>query len=275
MFELPEYLTLARQINETLPGRKVREGSLGNSPHKFVWYNRTHEEFAELTAGTTVGEARVRGRFMLVDLRPGCVLVLGECGGRILYHEPGVALPKKYHLLLRFEGESALTVTTQMWGAMELHEAGTEMGGKFLKDMRPTPVDETFTFEHFQGLIASQEGERRSAKGLLTQDQLIPGLGNSIAQDILFRAHLHPRHLISDLDDHQRRELFDSLRSTLEEITEAGGRYDEVDLFGRKGGYVRLMDKKAAGRPCPACGTTVEKIQYLGGACYLCPQCQT
>jgi formamidopyrimidine-DNA glycosylase len=34
------------------------------------------------------------------------------------------------------------------------------------------------------------------------------------------------------------------------------------------------MDAAAAGKPCPSCGTTVEKIQYLGGAAYFCPKCQ-
>jgi formamidopyrimidine-DNA glycosylase len=58
------------------------------------------------------------------------------------------------------------------------------------------------------------------------------------------------------------------------EVTAKGWRYDEVDLHNSPGQYVRLMDAKAAGNPCPACGTTVEKIQYLGGACYFCPRCQ-
>ena len=34
------------------------------------------------------------------------------------------------------------------------------------------------------------------------------------------------------------------------------------------------MDKNTAGEPCRRCGATVQKIQYLGGACYVCPQCQ-
>jgi len=44
MFELPEVVTLARQINEILTGKIIRTGSLGNSPHKFVWYNRRKVE---------------------------------------------------------------------------------------------------------------------------------------------------------------------------------------------------------------------------------------
>ena len=56
MFELPEMLVLSRQMNQALKGKQIRQGSLGNSPHKFVWYNRTHEEFAALTAGKHPGK---------------------------------------------------------------------------------------------------------------------------------------------------------------------------------------------------------------------------
>ena len=56
MFELPEYVTLARQMNDTLKGKTIQRGQLGNSPHKFVWYNRTHEEFEGLTRGKTSGK---------------------------------------------------------------------------------------------------------------------------------------------------------------------------------------------------------------------------
>jgi formamidopyrimidine-DNA glycosylase len=109
---------------------------------------------------------------------------------------------------------------------------------------------------------------------LLTQDQLIPGLGNAIAQDVLFRARLHPRHPIADLSTDQRRALHDAIVDVTLAIVEKGGRYDETDLYNNPGGYIRLMDKNAVGRPCPECGGEVEKMRYLGGACYFCPGCQ-
>jgi formamidopyrimidine-DNA glycosylase len=275
MFELPEFVTLARQMDETLTGKIIRQGSLGNSPHKFVWYNRTPEEFARLTEGKSVGEARARGKWLFVPLNPGYLLLFGECGGRLLHHPAGSQLPEKHHLWLTFEDGSSLTATTQMWGAMELYEAGQEQDRQYVKGMRPTPTDAEFTFDYFSGLIdALRTGEKRSAKALLTQEQLIPGLGNAIAQDILFRAGLHPRHPLGDLGPQQRRELYDAILATIQEAIAKGGRNDEVDLHNRPGGYVRLMDSRAAGKPCPACGTVVEKIQYLGGACYFCPRCQ-
>ncbi len=274
MFELPEFVTLAAQINQTLSGKVIGQGLLGNTPHRFVWYNRRPAEFERLTKGKTIAGARARGKWLFVALEPGYVLLFGECGGKMLYHVPGAKRPAKYHLSLEFNDGSGFTATTQMWGAMELHKAGQEQNRQYVKGMRPTPVDPEFTFDYFAGLIAA-EGTKRSAKSLLTQEQLIPGLGNAIAQDILFRARMHPRHPLDDLTKAQQRKLCTAIVKTVQAVIKQGGRYDEVDLFNEPGGYIRLMDQKATGRPCPECGGRVEKMAYLGGACYLCPRCQT
>jgi len=275
MFELPELIHLARQLNETVQGKTVQAGSLGNSPHKFVWYNRSPDEFAALTGGRRVGEARPKGRWLFVPLEPGYVLVLGEIGGRLLYHHAGVALPKKYHLALTFTDGSSLTATTQMWGAMELYEQGKEHEREYIQGMRPTPCEPEFTEAYFDHLLDELvQGEKRSVKSLLTQDQLIPGLGNASAQDIMFRSRLHPRRPLSTLTRDERHGLYRAILETVQQIAAAGGRCDEADLFGRPGGYVRLMDRNAPGRPCPACGGRVEKMAYLGGSCYFCPNCQ-
>jgi formamidopyrimidine-DNA glycosylase len=275
MFELPEIVVLAGQINQTIHGKTIQHGQLGNSPHKFVWYNRSPEEFEKLTRGKRVGEAFTKGRWLFIPLDPGYRLLLGEFGGKLLYHAPGLPMPKKYHLYLQFEDGSFLTAMTQMWGAMELYEQGKEAEREYVKGMRPTPIEAGFTFEYFCGLIDSlQGGKQRSAKGLLTQEQLIPGLGNAIAQDILYQARIHPRHPINDLNADSRQALYRAIVDTVQKVIEKGGRYDEVDLYDRPGGYIRLMDRKAVDRPCPECGGDIEQMQYLGGSCYFCPNCQ-
>jgi formamidopyrimidine-DNA glycosylase len=275
MFELPEYITLARQLGETVSRKQIKEGHLGNSPHKFVWYNRTRDEFASLSAGKRLGEAYSKGRWLFIPANPGYVLVFGECGGKLLYHPSEVQIPKKYHLLIVFEDGSALSAMTQMWGAMELYERGQELNRQYVRDMRMTPIDAGFTLDYFTHLIDECiQQEKRSVKGLLTQDQLIPGLGNSIAQDIMFQARLHPRHPIDDLPASQRKQLYEAIQEVVAEAIRKGGRNDEFDLFGNRGGYVRILDKDAAGKPCPQCGTLIEKMQYLGGTCYYCPHCQ-
>jgi formamidopyrimidine-DNA glycosylase len=275
MFELPEIINFAKQFNETLKGKVIKKGSLGNKPHKFVWYNRTHEEFEKLTKGKKIGETHSRGKWLFISLEPGYVLLFGECGGKLLYNLPEAKMPKTYHLYLIFTDDSFLTFTTQMWGAMELYKKGDEQKRQYVKNMRLTPVEKKFTFEYFSNLIDSLLPEgKKSVKGLLTQNQLIPGLGNAIAQDILFKARLNPKFPISDLDKNKRKKLYDEIISTVDEVIKKGGRYDEVDLHNNPGGYIRILDKNASGNPCPVCSKEIEKMQYLGGACYFCPTCQ-
>jgi formamidopyrimidine-DNA glycosylase len=275
MFELPEFATLAAQFNDTLTGKRIDRGELDPTPHKSVWFNRTPGEFAALTKGKLVGRSHSRGKWLFTELKPGFELVFGECGGRILYHPPHASVPKKTHLALAFDDGSSLTATTQMWGAMELYKRGEERKREYIRDMRPTPIDPEFTFGYFSSLVRELvEGQKRSVKSLLTQDQLIPGLGNAIGQDILFKAKLHPRHPLEELSGAEVRRLYRSIVSTVKEVVRRGGRSDERDLFDRPGGYTRLMDKNAVGKPCPACGAKVQKIQYLGGACVFCPSCQ-
>jgi formamidopyrimidine-DNA glycosylase len=275
MFEIPEYVTLARQMAERLSGKRIATGTLGNSPHKFVWYNRKPSEFSALVKGKTIGNAYTRGRWLFIPLEPGYILVFGECGGKILLHESESLMPKKYHLSLHFEDGSALSATTQMWGAMELYETGQELERQYIKGMRTTPVDPEFSPAYLTALIqeCTKEGSR-SVKGILTQDQLIPGLGNAIAQDIMFKAKLHPRQPIAGLSSRQVKDLHRAIVDTVAQAIRMGGRNDEFDLYGKPGRYVRIMDKTTAGRPCRQCGTKIEKIAYLGGACYFCPKCQ-
>ena len=89
MFEIPEYVILARQMAESLSGKRIANGTLGNSPHKFVWYNRKPDEFASIVKGKTIGVADSRGRWLFIPIQPGYILVFGECGGKIILHEPG------------------------------------------------------------------------------------------------------------------------------------------------------------------------------------------
>jgi formamidopyrimidine-DNA glycosylase len=275
MFELPEYITLAKQMNDSLTGKIIKKGVLGNSPHKFVWYNTSHDQFEGLVKDKTIGVSIVKGRWLFIELEVGYVLVIGEFGGKVLYHPADSKMPQKYHLNLTFEDNSFLTATTQMWGAVEIHEKGKELSGKYVKDMKTTPLEAEFTHEYFKTLIKTiLKKEKKSVKGLLTQDQNIPGLGNAIAQDIMFKTALHPKQPIDELTEDQKRRLFNTIIETVNEVIKKGGRYDEYDLYNNPGKYIRLMDKNALKNPCPQCSGEVIKIQYLGGACYFCPICQ-
>jgi len=68
MFDLPENIIRAKQLNQTITGKTISDGSLGNSPHKFVWYNRTLDEFISIIKRRKVGEAYSKGNWLFIPL---------------------------------------------------------------------------------------------------------------------------------------------------------------------------------------------------------------
>ena len=275
MMELPEAVAMAGQMNAELRRRRIVAAERENSPHKWVFYNRPRREYEAILPGRTIGQARPEGNHVNIGLSGGFTLQLGDGGLRIFLHPDDGTLPKKYHLLLKFKDGRALTVSVQGWGAVRLFDRA---GFRKWRDENAggvSPVAEEFTYARFKQVLAEYAGEcDKPVKAFLINQPSFPGIGNGYLQDILFRASLHPKRKVRGLRAAEGRKLYSAIRKVLSEAVAKGGRDDELDLFGRGGPYVRLLDRRSKGRPCPNCGTRIEKIQYLGGACYFCPDCQ-
>lgn len=76
------------------------------------------------------------------------------------------------------------------------------------------------------------------------------------------------------MSDWEKENLFQSIKSTLLTIVANGGRDTEKDLYGRNGGYKTLLSKNTYKEPCPKCGGTIIKENYMGGSIYYCSTCQ-
>lgn len=276
MIEHPEAVTLARQMDEDLTGKVVRSVVLLESPHKFAFASGTQEDYERWTVGTPVGRSTARGANTYTAMGPERFLVLGHGGARIVLHDSADNLPKKHQLLLGFEDESCFTVSIQGWGSVGLMTEEEIAGNEYLSKPGVSPASDDFTWEHFEGLLSAVEpGDKRSVKYFIISDPGVLGVGNGYAQDILYRARLHPRHRVSELGEAERRALYDGVRDTLVEAVRLRGRDTERDLHDRPGGYVPLLDRRAVGQPCPGCGAEIEKAKFLGGTIYFCSACQT
>jgi formamidopyrimidine-DNA glycosylase len=93
-------------------------------------------------------------------------------------------------------------------------------------------------------------------------------------QDILFHAGISPKRKAAELNQGEIDALYTAVRKTIDAAVKSGGRCCERNIYDHPGDYAPLMDKSTAGKPCPACGETIQKISYLGGSCYICPKCQ-
>jgi formamidopyrimidine-DNA glycosylase len=136
-----------------------------------------------------------------------------------------------------------------------------------------SPVDEKeFSYQNFCAVL--EQGGNKIVKYVLMEQTKIAGIGNGYLQDILFRAKLHPKRKVADLSKTERKTLYNAIRKTLNEAVRRGGGEFEVDLYDQPGRYKRLVGEHMKGKPCPACGTTIEKLSVLGGSVYVCPSCQ-
>ncbi len=274
MLEMPEAVTIAQQMQSTLTSKTFQHFSRGVLMHKFLWLSKTAEEYAAILTGLKITGASSYGRSIFLHVGEERLLWFGELGGRILYHPQGKPLPAKYHLRWDFTDDSAMTYTLQMWGFVQLLEMSELSEQPYAKGGIP-PLSEAFTAEQFNQLLEEYPDKtKKGVKGFLVTSQHVNGIGNSYLQDILFKAKIHPARKIPTLSTDDRQRLYTAIQNTLAQAIKLGGREDERDLFDRPGGYQRLMSSQSVGQPCPDCSTPIQKISYLGGACYLCPHCQ-
>lgn len=272
MLEIPESFTCARQLNESIKGKRIKDVIANQNPHGFAWFFGDPQEYAQILGGKQIGESAGLGIIVEIEAEEYRI-VLGD-GVNIRYYENLNKLPAKHQLCLIFEDDSALVCTVQMYGGMFVFRAGENQNPYYLVAFeKPFPLTEEFDFAYFMQLREEAKANL-SAKAFLATEQRIPGIGNGVLQDILLNAGVHPKRKIQTLRQADYKRLYDSLCDTLEKMISGGGRDTEKDLYGNPGGYATLLSWKTYKNPCPYCGGMIHKAAYLGGSVYFCESCQ-
>jgi formamidopyrimidine-DNA glycosylase len=111
---------------------------------------------------------------------------------------------------------------------------------------------------------------------LLTDPHNLSGIGNAYSDEILHRARLSPIMLTAKLSEDQIKRLFHAARDTLKEWTqrlreEVGNGFPEKVTAFRENMAMHGRYKK----PCPECGTAVQRIRYAANETNYYPFCQT
>ncbi|MBP1745364.1 MAG: Formamidopyrimidine-DNA glycosylase-like protein [Firmicutes bacterium] len=272
MLEIPESSILSRQLSETIKGKTVKNVYANKSPHKFAFYNGDPALYQELLKGKKIGTAKPRGG--MVEIEAEDIRILLSDGAVAHFFREGEKLPEKHQLHIEFEDGSSLVCSVQMYGGLWVFREGTLDNEYYnaAKD-KPSPLERSFDEKYFMKMMEEAK-QTMSLKALLATEQRIPGLGNGVLQDILFNAGLNPKDKLKQLTGKEKKELFRSLKATLAEMTEEGGRDTEKDLFGKPGGYKTLMSSKSYKYPCHKCKGEIRKEAYMGGSVYYCQLCQ-
>lgn len=273
MIELPESNTLAKQFNDTLAGKTVLSAAANVSPHKFAWFTGEPEYYNERMTGRKIINAEAHGGMAEIHFDNGMRLIFCD-GTNARYFNAESLLPKKHQLHVRFDDLTSLICSIQMYGAIWLFDKDQTDGYNQIAHNKPNPLSEAFDEKYFNSLYSENDG-KLSVKAFIATKQRIPGLGNGVAQDILFNAKLHPKRKMNTLSAKDYHNLYHSIKNTLMTMMVSGGRDTEKDIYGNPGGYKTILSNKTKDNPCIECGGMVMKEAYLGGTVYYCTQCQT
>lgn len=273
--EAPEADILGRQLHTAIIGRSIDDLDLTDVAglQRTGFVNRDITPFHQMK-GQEVADVRWRGGGIIVDLSDDLHLVIApEYGGRIRLTPPPGPPPEPHHLALALDDGSTLSVRLtgmgglQAWPTAEL-DRSFSYTRDFIRALSPLDLDR----EAFRAAVPG--GPRRLKPLLVGNEAVVVGVGNASFQDIAFRAGIRPDRRTPDLGDADVDALFDALFRLVAERLAASGKLGFEDLFGRPGRSEMTMASGLAGRPCPRCGTTIEKEALCGGTVGYCPHCQ-
>jgi formamidopyrimidine-DNA glycosylase len=274
MPELPEAEVVAQQLRAHLLGAQVNECWVGRADivreglPTLPWYRG-----ARLEGVARYGKSVALGFQKKGELR----YAVAELGmtGLLLFRATQTKHPQHVHVRMSFTGarESELRYwNPRRFGRLSLlDQAGLDCyrARRFGVDPLTVPRDE------FVRLIQARRGR---LKPLLMHQQVIAGIGNIYANEILFRARLHPNREVNRLRGAKIDILYDTMQTVLRESISCGGS-SVKDFFapdGTEGHYKQhhLVYGKE-GQPCPnRCGRMIRRLQSERSS-FFCPACQS
>jgi formamidopyrimidine-DNA glycosylase len=223
--------------------------------------------------GKRVSGLRRMGKRIVLELEDDLFLVIHlMIAGRLRWVPAGAKVPGKI-------GLAAFDFSN---GTLILTEAGSKRRAS-LWLVRGEASLEQFARGGLEVLDANLEEftqrltvENHTLKRSLTDPRLFSGIGNAYSDEILHRARLSPVKHTRRLTPEEIAELFEATRATLIEWTERLRGESAGDFPGKVTAFREEMAVHGKfGKPCPVCGTPVQRIRYADNETNYCPRCQT
>jgi formamidopyrimidine-DNA glycosylase len=192
--------------------------------------------------------------------------------GRFRWKARGTAVPAKVGLAA-FDFDHATLILTEA-GARRRASLHVVRGGNGLAALDPGGVDVlSRSADEFARVLTR---ENHTLKRALTDPRLFSGIGNAYSDEILHAARLSPTQLTQRLEADERARLHDAAIRVLTGwrdrlIAETGDRFPEKVTAFRAG----MAAHGRYGKPCPVCGTPIQRIRYAANEANYCPRCQT
>ena len=279
--ELPEVEVVRRDLEKEVVGRRVR--SVDVRPHRnamrVIRRHARRKEFADRLAGKKLTKVDRKGKYVLIHLDDGDVLVVHfGMSGQFIRGTKRQSLPTHTHVVIEFQqGGDLRFVDPRTFGEMFITSADELGKVKELDHIAIDPLEDTFTWQEFSGELARRASK---LKTLLMDQKFVSGLGNIYSDEVLFAAGLRHDRMSDSLSSQEVRRLYRAIREVVQDaIRYRGTTLDDeayVDLFGKPGEYsaeLKVYGRK--GLACRRCRTPIDVVKISGRNSYFCPQCQS
>jgi len=269
--ELPEVEALAAYLRERATGRAVDRLEVAA-----INALKTYDPPPSAAVGRHLEGAGRHGKFLELRLTGDLRLIVHLArAGWLHYREsfPSAALLKPG------KGPIAVRVRLDDGSGFDLTEAGTQksLAAYLVTDPALVPGiarlgPDVLSLEP-EAFANRVRGRRGQIKGVLTDQEVLAGVGNAYSDEILHAAKLSPFALTNRLSEEQMARLYEATRLTLTDAVTRSVGQRAAELKGEKRSGLRVHAR--TGLPCPVCGDTIREVSFADSSLQYCPTCQT
>jgi formamidopyrimidine-DNA glycosylase len=270
MPELPEVETTRRGLEPHLAGQTILRLTVHD--HRLRW--PVDARLPQTLAGQRVESVERRAKYLLLRLTRGTVLWhLGMSGSlRIVPSDLPAAAHDHLDLWLT-SGQTMRFNDPRRFGSVH-YVTGDPQDHPLLAKLAPEPFDAAFNKDY---LWRVSRRRKVSIKQLIMNGQVVTGVGNIYASEVLFHSGIRPRRQGRNLNRAEVERLVGAIRKVLKQAIRVGGTTlrDYVSPDGNPGYFrQKLFVYERAGEPCRDCGTAIRGFTQGQRSTYYCPTCQ-
>lgn len=253
-----------RALRRRVVGRRIR-GVTVQSPGTIR--SPAPRAFARDVRGRTIRAVGRRGKYLLFHLDGGLMMVAHlRMTGDFVVARPETPPPPHTRVVFALDGRELRFIDQRRFGHIDLVDLarpGALAEWEGLRRLGDEPLDPAFTPARFREIL---RGRRGAVKALLLRQDLIAGIGNIYADEILFQARLRPGRSAASLRPAHLARLYRAIRTVL------GRAVERLTRYGRSEGALGASRRK--GGTCPRCGRVLRIATVGGRTAYYCAFCQ-